>query len=134
MAVKFCKKCGEMRWPIFFHRVHRFHRISYINLPQNLMRWVFVRNAVNFCEKCGEILILPHSPQSPHFLQQFTAFTAFPKSLSTEFSLYLSYFKNLSKNLDPSSTIIRGVNKSKNIQKMFHLKSYNSTNIRFRIE
>ena len=32
-AVNFCKKCGEMRWIIFF-RIHRFHRISFINLPQ----------------------------------------------------------------------------------------------------
>ena len=46
-AVNFCKKCGEMWWIIFFHR---FHRISYINLPQKSMQWIFVRNAV----KCGE--------------------------------------------------------------------------------
>ena len=55
-----------MRWNVvnyFFHRIHRFHRISYIILPQKSMRWIFVRNAVNFCKKCGEIFI-------------FTAFTA----------------------------------------------------------
>ena len=58
--VIFCKKCGEMWWIIFFHSIHRFHRISYINLPRKLMRWIFVRNAM----KCGEIFI-------------FTAITAF---------------------------------------------------------
>ena len=58
-AVNFCKQCGEMWWIIFFHRIHRFHRTSYINLPQKSMRWIFVRNAV----KCGEIF-------------NFTAFTA----------------------------------------------------------
>ena len=42
-AVNFCKKCGEMRWNIYFHRIHRNHRISYKN-----------------------------SPHSPHFLQKFT--------------------------------------------------------------
>ena len=56
-AVNFCKKCGEMWWNIYFHRIHRNHRISYKD-----------------------------SPQSPHFLQRFTAFTAFltkiyPKNL-----------------------------------------------------
>ena len=73
-AVNFCKKCGEMRWNIFFHRIHRFHRFhrnSYINLTQKPMRWIFVRNAVNFavnfCKKCGEIFILT----------AFTAITAF---------------------------------------------------------
>ena len=51
-----------MRWNAvnyFFHRIHRFHRISYIILPQKLMRWIFVRNAVNFavnfCNKCAEM-------------------------------------------------------------------------------
>ena len=39
----FFKKCGEMRWNIYFHRIHRNHRISYKN-----------------------------SPHSPHFLQKFT--------------------------------------------------------------
>ena len=43
----------------FFDRIHRFHRISYINLPQKSMRWVFVSNAVNFAVnfavKCGEM-------------------------------------------------------------------------------
>ena len=68
----------------FFHRIHRFHRISYIILQQELMRWIYVRNAVNFalnfCKKCGEmwwIFFSPHSLQSSHFLQKFTAFTAF---------------------------------------------------------
>ena len=35
-AVNFCKKCGEMRWNIYFHRIHRNHRISYNNSPQSL--------------------------------------------------------------------------------------------------
>ena len=79
-----------MWWIIFFHRIHRFHRISYIILPQKLMRWIFVRNAVNFavnfCKKCGEMrwIIYFHrihrnhrisykiSPHSPHFLQKIT--------------------------------------------------------------
>ena len=89
-------KCGEF----FFHRIHRFHRISYINLPQKSMRWIFVRNAVNFavklCKnavKCGEIFIFTaftantafltkihriqrisceNSPHSTHFLRKFT--------------------------------------------------------------
>ena len=39
-AVNFCKKCGEMWWIIFFHHIRRFHRISYIILPQKLMRWI----------------------------------------------------------------------------------------------
>ena len=39
----------------FFHLIHSFHRISYNNLPQKSMRWIFVRNAVNFCKKCGEL-------------------------------------------------------------------------------
>ena len=95
VAVNFCKKCGEMWWIIFFHRIHRFHCISYIILPQNSMRWNFVRNAmnfaVNFCKKCSEMrwniyfprihrnhrISYKNSPQSPHFLQKFTAFTAF---------------------------------------------------------
>ena len=42
-AVNFCMKCGEMRCNIYFHRIHRNHRISYKN-----------------------------SPRSPHFLQKFT--------------------------------------------------------------
>ena len=121
-AVNLCKKCSKV-WGLilvrnavkcselfFFHQIHLFHRISYINLPENLLRWIlrwfFVRNAVKY-------LFSPHSPQSPHFLRQFTAFTPFPKSLSTEFSIYLPYFKNVPKNLDPGSTIIRRVNKSK---------------------
>ena len=59
-----------MRWITYFHRVlstltkketylHGFVRISYINFPQKLMRWIFVRNAV----KC--------------FFTAFTSFTAF---------------------------------------------------------
>ena len=75
-AVNFCKKCREMWWIIFFHRIHRFHRISYIFLPQKLMRWIFVRNAVNFAVnfvrnavKCGELF-------------SFTAFTAFTAFLT----------------------------------------------------
>ena len=99
------KKCGEFRgeffekrWNVvnyFFHRIHGFHRISYINLPQTSMRWIFERNAVifavHFCKKCGELrwniyfhrihrnhrISYNNSPQSPHFLQQFTAITAF---------------------------------------------------------
>ena len=46
-AVNFVRnavKGGEL----FFRRIHRFHRISYINLPQKSMRWIFVRNAMNF--------------------------------------------------------------------------------------
>ena len=43
LVVNFCKKCGEKRWIIFFHRIHRNHRISYEN-----------------------------SPHSPHFLRKFT--------------------------------------------------------------
>ena len=82
-----------MRWNVvnyFFHRIHRFHRISYINLPQKLMRWNFVRNAVNFvvnfCNKCGEMLwniyfhrihrnhriSYKNSRRSTQFLQKFT--------------------------------------------------------------
>ena len=89
-AVNFCKKCGKMWWIIFFHRIHRFHRISYIILPQKLMQWIFVRNAVNFavnfCKKCGEMrwniyfhrihrnhrISYKNSPHSPHFLQKIT--------------------------------------------------------------
>ena len=89
-AVNFCKKCGEMWWIIYFHRIHRFHRISYIILPQTLMRWIFVRNAVNFavnlCKKCVEMwwiiyfhcinrnhrISYKNSPHSPHFLQKIT--------------------------------------------------------------
>ena len=89
-AVNFCKKCGDMWWIIFFHRIHRFHRISYIILPQKSMQWIFVRNAVNFavkfCKKCGEMrwniyfhrihrnqrISYKNSPHSPHFLQKFT--------------------------------------------------------------
>ena len=89
-AVNFCKECGEMWWIIFFHHIHRFHRISYIILPQKLMRWIFVRNAVkfavNFCKKCGEMrwniyfhrihrnqrISYKNSPHSPHFLQKVT--------------------------------------------------------------
>ena len=88
-AVNLCKKCGEfrsefvleMRWNVvnFFHRIHRFHRISYINLPQKSMRWIFVRNAVNlaaiFCKKCGEIIIFT----------AFTAITAFIAFLSKNY-------------------------------------------------
>ena len=88
-AVNFCKKCGEMWW-IFFHRIHLFHRISYINLPQKSMRWIFVRNAVkfavNFCKKCGEMrwnicfhrihrnhrISYKNSSHSPNFLQKCT--------------------------------------------------------------
>ena len=73
-----------MWWIIFFHRIHR---ISYIILPQNSMRWIFVRNAVNFavnfCKKCGEMqwniyfhrnhhISYKNSPHSPHLLQKFT--------------------------------------------------------------
>ena len=73
-----------MWWIIFFHRIHHFHRISYINLPQKSMRWIFVRNAVNFsvnfCKKCREMRwnIYFHRnhhisyKDSPHFLQKFT--------------------------------------------------------------
>ena len=79
-------KCGEF----FFHRINRFHRISYIILPQKLMRWIFVRNAVNFavnfCKKFGEMrwnicfyrihcnhrISYKISPHSPHFLQKIT--------------------------------------------------------------
>ena len=43
LVVNFCKKCGEKWWIIFFHRIHRNHRISYEN-----------------------------SPHSPHFLRKFT--------------------------------------------------------------
>ena len=43
LVVNFCKKCGEKRWIIFFHRIHRNHRISYDN-----------------------------SQHSPHFLRKFT--------------------------------------------------------------
>ena len=81
-----------MRWNAvnyFFHRIHRFHRIFYINLQQMSMRWIFVRNAVNFavifCKKCGEMRLniyfhrihgdycIPYktSPHSLHFLQKF---------------------------------------------------------------
>ena len=52
-AVHFCK--NAVKCEFFSHRIHRFHRISYINLPQKSMRWIFVRNAVNFCKKCGEM-------------------------------------------------------------------------------
>ena len=34
-AVNFCKKCCEMWWIIYFHRIHRNHRISYNNSPQS---------------------------------------------------------------------------------------------------
>ena len=75
-----------MWWIIFFHRNHRFHRIFYINLPQKLMGWIFVRNAVNFWKKCGEMwwniyfhriyrnhrISYKNSPHSSHFLQKFT--------------------------------------------------------------
>ena len=89
-AMNLCKKCGELWWIIFFHRIHRFHSISYINLPQKSMRWIFVRNAVNFavnfCKKCGEMrwniyfhriqrnhrISYKNSPHSSHFLQTFT--------------------------------------------------------------
>ena len=43
LAVNFRKKCGEMWGIIYFHRIHRNHRISYKNLPH-----------------------------SPHFFQKFT--------------------------------------------------------------
>ena len=35
LVVNFCKKCGEKRWIIFFHRIHRNHRISYENSPHS---------------------------------------------------------------------------------------------------
>ena len=31
LVVNFCKKCGEKRWNIYFHRIHRNHGISYKN-------------------------------------------------------------------------------------------------------
>ena len=86
---KFCKKSCEMRW-IFFHRLHCFHRIPYINLHQSSMRWILVTKAANiavkFCKNWGEMWwnILVHrihrnhrisyknSPHSPHFLQKVT--------------------------------------------------------------
>ena len=43
VAVNICKKCDEMWWNIYCHRIHRNHRISFKN-----------------------------SPHSPHFLQKFT--------------------------------------------------------------
>ena len=76
-----------MWWTIFFHRIHRFQRISYIIFPQKLMRWIFVRNAVNFavnfCKKCGALrwniyiqryhrISYKTSPHSPRFLPKFT--------------------------------------------------------------
>ena len=54
-AVNFLKKCGEMQWTIFFHRIHRnhrfsdkihrIHRISYKIPPKNLNSG---RNLENF--------------------------------------------------------------------------------------
>ena len=79
----------------FFHRIHRFHRIFYVIffLPQNLMRLIFVRNAVNFvvnfCKKCGEIFI-------------FTAFTGITACLT---KIHRISYKILPKNLDPGITI-----------------------------
>ena len=89
-AVNYCKKFGEMWWIIFFHSIHHFHLISNIKLPQNSMRWTFVRKAVNFavnfCRKCGEMRLniyfhrihrnhrisYKNSPHSLHFSQKFT--------------------------------------------------------------
>ena len=34
-AVNFRKKCGEMRWNIYFYRIHGNHRISYKNSPHS---------------------------------------------------------------------------------------------------
>ena len=34
-AVNFCKKCGELWWNIYFHRIHRNHRM-YKNSPHSL--------------------------------------------------------------------------------------------------
>ena len=73
-----------MWWIIFFHHIHRFHRISYIDLPQMSMRWIFVRNAV----KCGEIF-------------NFTAFTAITAFLTKIYRIHRISYKNLLKNLDP---------------------------------
>ena len=78
--MNFCKKCGEMWWIIFFHRIHRFHRISYINVPQKWMRWNLARNEVNFLRnlvKCGEIFIFTAFTAITAFLTKFTEFTAF---------------------------------------------------------
>ena len=91
--VRNAMKCGEL----FFHRIHRFHRISYIILPQELMRWIFGRNAVNFavkfCKKCGEIFV-------------FTAFTAIIAFLTKIHRIHRISYKNLPKNLDPGSFIL----------------------------
>ena len=75
-----------MRWNVvnFFNRIHRSHRISYINLPQKSMRWIFVGNAV----KCGEIFI-------------FTAFTAITAFLTKIHRIHRIFYKHLPKNLDP---------------------------------
>ena len=73
-ALNLCKRCGELR---FFQRIHHFPRISYINLPQSSMRWIFLKKCG---ELCGEFLkeiwrnavkylFSPHSPKSLHFLQ-----------------------------------------------------------------
>ena len=100
-AANFCKICGEMWCVIFFHCIHRFHHISYINLPQKSKRWIFVRNAVifvvNFCKKCGEMRwnIYFHRSHRNHRI-------SYKNSRIRRIS-----YKNLPKNFDPESRTSR---------------------------
>ena len=54
-AVNSCMKLGEKRRIIFFSPHSRLSPISFINFQQMLMRWIFIRNALNCCKKCGEM-------------------------------------------------------------------------------
>ena len=78
-----------MRWNVVNYFFHRFHRFSYINLPQKSMQRIFVGNAVNFavnfCMKRGEIFIFP-------------TITAF---LTKIHRIHHISYKDLLKNLDP---------------------------------
>ena len=76
-----------MRWNVvnyFFHRIHRFHRISYINLLQKSMRWILRWIFVRYAVKRGEIFIL-------------TAFTAITAFLAKIHRIHRISYKNLPK-------------------------------------
>ena len=83
-----------MRWNVVNYF---FHRISYINLPQKSMWWIFARNEVhfavnNFCKKCGEMRwnIYFHCIHRNHRI-----------SYKNSQRIHRNSFKNLPKNLDP---------------------------------